>query len=72
MDKELGYKQDDDIEYSSRPEKKPITVWVSEDEKELYDLLAREYDIKVQKEMSKAMVKRLQYLRDTVIKSRAG
>ncbi len=45
---------------------KPITVWVTEDEYDLYKLLSAEYGIKMNREMYSIFAKRLKFLQKTL------
>jgi hypothetical protein len=50
-----------DFSYKNRTT--TITTWVSEEDKALYKLLKDEYDVRVSKEVYKAMVEKLQELK---------
>lgn len=62
----------DDVLIKNKKERCPITVWVDEDDKALYDILRDEYDVECQKEMKKVILDRLEYLKKTLIKDLAG
>jgi hypothetical protein len=59
-----------DFSYKSRTT--TITTWVSEADKALYNLLKNEYDVRVSKEVYKAMVDKLQELKQKYILDHAG
>lgn len=52
----------DDFSYKKRT--RTITTWVSDSDKELYNLLKNEYDVRVSKEIYKAMVEKLHELKE--------
>lgn len=58
---------DEQIEFSQKNRTRKITINVTENDKALYDLLASEYDVSVNKEMWKVVAKKLADLRDKVI-----
>jgi len=63
---------DDSIEFTGGKKTRNITVWVREEDRALYDLLKTEYGVDISQEMRKAIVNRLQFLKDQVVPSRAG
>lgn len=63
---------EDEVEFKDSRERASITIWLSPSSKALYNLLKNEYDVKIQREMQKVITKRLEFLKDTVIKKNAG
>lgn len=60
-----------DIEFKKpnwNDHRRSITIWISQDEKELHDLLRDEYGVAMSKEMKKAVLRRMQEIREQVVK----
>jgi hypothetical protein len=59
-----------DFSYKSRTT--TITTWVSEEDKALYKLLKDEYDVRVSKEIYKAMIDKLHELKEKFIPQKSA
>lgn len=55
------------IEFAQKNRTRKITINVTEEDKALFELLGREYEVSVNKEMWKSISKRLKELRDIVV-----
>jgi hypothetical protein len=63
---------DDDVEFKKDPTRKCVAIYFNEEDKEIYDILTKEYGVKTNRELVKAARLRLHFLRDSIIRKKTG